>query len=133
MLVEPNGKFIERVEHSAHFLNCPKHMLNHTLDSIYRQFNYDKNEAIKQIKSYLKSYSIEKPLEQAKAFVEWRSSITMQEFNKINVNSYIDNTPKHIDAMLKHQCDWIDAHTTYYPFSGVVKNIPNYPYRYKTL
>ena len=133
MLVEANQKYIERVEGSPHFLNCPKHMLNHTLDCIYRQFHENKKEAIEQIKSYLKSYGIEKPLEQAKTFVEWRSSISIQEFDKENANSYIDNTPKHIDSMLKHQCDWIESHTTYYPFTGIRKNQPSYPYKYKTL
>jgi hypothetical protein len=133
MLVEANRKYIERVEGSAHFLNCPKHMLNHTLDSIYLQFHKDEKEAIQQIKSYLKSYGIEKPEQQAKQFVEWRKTITTREFMKLNTNPYVDNTPKHITDMLNHQCEWIESHTTYYPFTTIRKNQPSYPYKYKTL
>ncbi|MCK9544640.1 MAG: hypothetical protein M0R03_21680 [Novosphingobium sp.] len=133
MLIEPNEKYIERVEGSAHFLNCPKHMLNHTLDCIYLQFHENKKEAIEQIKSYLKSYSIPKPEQQAKEFVEWRSSISMKEFMNLNTNPYVDNTPKHITDMLNHQCEYIESHTTYYPFTGIRKNQPSYPYKYKTL
>ena len=133
MLVETNRNYVERVEGSKHFLNCPKHILNHTLDCFYRQFHDNKAKAIEVIHSYLKDYNIESPKQKAIQFVEWRSSITIQEFNNINVNSYVDNSPKHINDMLNHQCNWIETNTTYFPFTGIKNKQPSYPYKFRTL
>lgn len=134
-LIEPTEKYINRIEHSWHYLNCPKHMLNHDLDCQFRQamgYN-DKQMAIKFITDYLKFYNVPKPLETAIKFVEWRMSISITEFNKININSYVDNTPPHINAKHKIICDWTEANTTYYPalYGGGVNNVPTYPMQFK--
>ena len=130
MLVEANFKYINKVENSANYLNCPKHILNHALDCMYRQgIVISKERAIQYVYEYLKEYDIPEPKTTAIKFVEWRDSISMQEFNLINVNPYIDKTPPHIEAKHKIICDWVDKNTTYYPaiYGGGIKNIPTHP------
>lgn len=133
-LIEPTAKYIDRVENSWNYLNSPKHMLNHDLDCVYRQFIVDDKEtAIKNVADYLRYYGMKNPIETATKFVNWRDGIKLAEFDSINVNPYIDKTPAHIDAKHKRICDWIDEHTTYYSpiYGGGVKEIPSYPMKYR--
>jgi len=135
-LIEPTEKYIDRIENSWHYLNCPKHMLNHDLDCLYRQaMGFDNNKilAIKYISDYLNTYNVPKPLETATKFVNWRMSISLKDFIVLNVNNYVNNTPQHIDIKHKHICDWVESHTTYYPalYGGGVNYVPTYPMKYK--
>ena len=82
MLIVANQKYVERVENSKHFLNCPTHMLNNTLDCFYRQFHNNLNRAESTIYEYLKSYGYSNPKKKARDFVVWRDSITLKEFNR---------------------------------------------------
>jgi len=86
-LVEPSSKYVDRILNSWHYLNCPKHMLNHDLDCVYRQgIVHDKETAIKFVTDYLRYYDIKNPIQTATEFVNWRDSITLKEFDTINVN-----------------------------------------------
>lgn len=108
-------------------------MFNHDLDGMFRQgIVQSKETAIKFIVDYLKLYGINNPMETATKFVDWRNSINIVEFNKINVNSYIDKTPAHIDKKHKMINEWIEAHTTYYSpiYGGGVKSVPTYPMKF---
>lgn len=129
-LIEPTTKYINKIENSWHYLNCPKHMLNHDLDCQFRQaMGYDdKQMAVKFITDYLKSYNVPNSLNTAIRFVTWRMSIKLKEFNDININPYVDETPKHIEAKHKHICEWTEANTTYYHgmFGGGVNTVPTY-------
>jgi hypothetical protein len=133
MLIKPSAKYINRIENSWHYLNCPKHMLNYDLDCLYRQAKgLENGKEVDYISDYLKHYDISEPRKKAEEFVKFRSSISLQEFNKINVNSYIEKTPAHIDAKHKSICEWTDRYTTYYPaiYGGGIKSVPSYPFRY---
>ena len=133
MLIEPSEKYIEKTENSRNFLNCPKHMLNHDLDCLYRQAKGLQNgKEIDYISDHLKHYGISEPRKKAEEFVKFRSSISLREFNKINVNPYIEKTPAHIEAKHKYICNWTDKNTTYYPaiYGGGIKSVPSYPFRY---
>ena len=137
-LVEPNQNYIKRIENSWNLLNCPKHMLNHDLDCIYRQFvtTHTKDFVIQTIANHLKHYGITEPVPKATEFVEWRHQLTTPEFNKININSYIVNgTPIHIDKKNDSISAWIESHTTYYPaiYGGGVNYVPTYPFLYSHL
>ena len=126
MLIEPNKKYINYIENSKHYLNDPKYMLNHDLDCLYRQgIVFSKEKAIEYVENYLKFYQINS---NATKWVEWRDSIDIVKFNKLNKNTYIDKMPKHIYKKHKHICDWTDRNTTYkygYP------NVPSYPHKNK--
>lgn len=131
-LVEPTAKYIDRIENSAHYLNCPKHMLNYELDCLYRQHISEKPEKmLANICEFLKSYDFDKPMKLAISFYTWRKNISMGEFDKLNVNPYVNNIPKHIEKKHKLICDWIDAHTKYYPYGGYIKEVKSYPFKYK--
>lgn len=131
-LIEPSDKYVTRIEGSKHFLNHPKHMLNHDCDCLYRAgIVISPDTAIKYVADYLRSYDIENPMKQATEFVRWRETLTMAQFSEINVNPYVENTPPHLLTRLKHQVAWQEAHTEYYPWTDVIKSIPSYPYRYR--
>jgi hypothetical protein len=70
MLVQANDKYTKRVEGSKHFLNCPTHMLNHTLDCFYRQYHDNKEKAVEVIANYLKSHGYKRVKTLAKEFVK---------------------------------------------------------------
>jgi hypothetical protein len=124
-LIEPSEKYIQYIENSWHYLNCPKHMLNHNLDSLYRQgIVIDRQTTIDLITHYLIKYDIKKPLNTAINFVNWRTSISINEFKKININSYVDNTPKHIEAKHRLICEWTEKNTKY--SNGIVIYVPSY-------
>jgi len=128
-LIEPTETFVNRVLESKHFLNCPKHLFNYHLDCMFRQGmgGKGKEEALENVLFYLNKYGVASAKIKAKTFVEWRSSITVQKFDEINVNDYVDNPPAYITKMLNQQQTWTKAHTEYYPFTGIVKFIPSYP------
>lgn len=130
-LVTPSDKYIERIENSKHMLNCPKHMLNHDLDCLYRQSIKNGIDAsIKLVENYLKLYLIDEPITTARNFVVWRDGIKLHEFNAVNVNSYVDKLPLHIIKKDRMICKWIEEHTEYYP-NGRVRYRRSYPYKYK--
>ena len=131
-LILPSEEFIDYVEHSAQFLNCPKAILNDNLDSMFRQFYTDENAAYDAILSYLKKYKIQSPAKQALDFVVWRKSISMNDFRTINVNSYIDNLPERMERKNDEVNAYIEKGTTYYHGaygSGGVSTVPSYPDR----
>lgn len=111
MLLESNAVYDDVVLHSKCLLNCPKSILNDVADAIYRQFHDNKNEAIKSIGLLLRKFKFSNPVKLATNFVEWRSNISMKEFNQINVNSYIDNCPKQVLDMAEYIDNFIKAHT----------------------
>lgn len=131
-LINPSDKYVTRIEGSKHFLNHPKHMLNHDCDCLYRQgIVISPDTAIKYVADYLNLYHIESPIKQATEFVRWRQTLTMVQFVEINVNAYIENTPQALLIKLDHQIAWQKAHTEYYPWTDVSKGEPSYPYRYQ--
>lgn len=129
-LIEPTEKYIFRIENSWHYLNCPKHMLNHNLNSMYLAgINKNKEYAIELVLFYLRDRNYKSTSRKtAVMFVEWRSTITLEEFNLININSYNNKLPDHIIALNNKVNDWIKKNTTYYPFTDIIKNNPSYPF-----
>lgn len=132
-LVNPTYKFIDYILNSWQYLNDPKHMFNYHLDCMYRQGIVEsKQTAIEFVELYLQKYNVQQPHKTAVEFIEWRDSISLQEFNKINVNSYLNNLPPHVVALNKKVNDWTEAHTEYYPpiYGGGVKSVGSYPFKY---
>lgn len=126
-LVTPTVKFIDYILNSWHYLNDPKCELNYHLDCMYRQGIVEgKQKAIENVEFYLQKYEIQQPHKTAVEFVEWRLSIGLQEFEKINVNSYLNNLPPHVVALDKRVNDWMKDHTTFYPY----KVVKGYPFKY---
>lgn len=133
-LINPSEKYINYILNSWHYLNDPKHMLNYDLDCMYRQGIVEgKNKAIEFVEWYLNHYSIPSPHTTAVNFVEWRNSITLKQFDEINVNSYIDKLPPHVLFIDKKVNDWTEAHTEYYPaiYGGGVKSVGSYPFKFR--
>jgi hypothetical protein len=130
MLVETTFEFDMAVLNSAHYLNSPKAILNDYLDCMYRQFHNDLGTATKVIADFLKKYKIEKPIEKANDFVNWRKSISMAEFRKLNVNSYIDKTPSQVEHKHKSVNNWIERNTIEKWQWGnlVYRHTPSYPF-----
>lgn len=130
MLVETNYSFSEYVLRSADYLNCPKFILNGFLDCIYRQFYDDTNKAEKSITELLRKYNFSEPHKKAAQFVNWRKSIKMEQFNKLNVNSFIDNVPLYV--LRKHDSvnEWFKNHTkNVYSFGQIVyRSVQSYPF-----
>jgi len=110
-LLEPTTKFVEYVFLSSHYLNCPKHILNHTLDCIYRQFHDNHELAIKHITDILKKYEFSQPKTMAEIFVKERNQIKYSDFIKLNVNNYINITPEHIKKRDNFLNDWYKRNT----------------------
>jgi hypothetical protein len=132
-LVNPTGKFIDYILNSWHYLNDPKHMLNYHLDCMYRQGIVEgKQKAIEFVEWYCKNYNVPEPHKTAVEFVEWRYSITLKQFDEINVNTFIDNFPPHVLSIDKKVNDWTEAHTEYYPaiYGGGVKSVGSYPFKF---
>jgi hypothetical protein len=130
MLLEPTQSFSSKVLASKDYLNCPKFILNHRLDCFYRQFYDNPQKAIEVISKELVKYNFTNPIKSAREFVEWREGIKTAEFNRLNVNSYIEETPAFVDARHKHLSDWIERHTKEVWRYGMLldKHVPSYPY-----
>lgn len=130
-LIEPTPKFVEYVYLSSHYLNCPKHILNHTLDCFYRQFYDNHDKAVNAIADTLKKYQFTKPIETAKQFVFERSQTKMAEFDELNVNAYIDKTPDHIQKRNEYLNRWYMANTKQEWRHGylISEHTPTYPYK----
>ena len=134
MLVQATEKFTDFIFNSAHYLNSPTSILNDNLDSMYRQAKGLENDlAVEWIASYLKKYNVVKPLETAYLFVQFRESITIQEFNKLNVNSYLEKMPEHIKKRNSYLNHWFEVHTHYYSAcfgsGNNISHIDSYPFR----
>ena len=139
MLIKSNIIFDQAVLKSADYLNDPTFILNELLDSMYRQFHNQLDEAIKNITNILKKHGYEKPGTRAKEFVEWRKTISYPQFHKLNVNSYIDgttaafsqNTPEAVKAQDIIVNNWVKANTTERWRYGylIEQNIPSYPHK----
>lgn len=128
MLLEPTEKYVNFIENSKHFLNCPKHMFNHDIDCLYRQgIAFSEDKAIEFVTNHLLYYGFKKPRQTAVKWVKWRDNITTQEFNKINVNSYIDYLPPHTKQRADYIDQWTEAHTKY--LYGNPVHVPSFPYQ----
>ena len=108
-LLEPTQKYINYIEHSKHYLNCPKCMFNSDLDSMYRQGCMNET-SVDKVAWLLKYYNYPNPTKTATEFVEQRNKISLKEFDTLNVNSYIQRTPEHIVVQHKQISHWFATH-----------------------
>ena len=130
MLLEAPLPYINYIESSAHFLNCPTHMFNHDLHAIYRQFYYNGVLAITyQLATllYTWGYSKSEAYKTADELYEFYSNISTQEFNKLNKNWEV--IPERMEIKNREVTNYIERGTTYYPFTGIKKHVPNYPFK----
>jgi len=129
MLLNPTEKYINYIENSKHYLNCPKYMFNYDLDCMYRQGVGD-GKAVENVEFYLKKYDYPSPNETAKEFVDFRNSISLKDFDNLNINPYIKETPLHIINFSNRINKWVEARKEYYPFTDILKSFPDYPFKY---
>jgi len=129
-LLNPTEKFIDYVYYSRNYLNCPKFIFNSWIDDFYRHA-YIEGKSLQAVYDFLKQCNYPSPLKAAEKFVDERSKITFQEFNKLNVNSYIDKLPPHIEARHYIINKWYEQNTKEVWRYGILisKTQPSYPYR----
>lgn len=130
MILEAPLGYINYIESSAHFLNCPTHMFNHDLHAVYRQFYYNgvlKNTHQLATMLYTWGYSKKEAWKKADDLYSFYSSISTQDFNKLNKNW--DVIPERMEEKNKQVCQYIERGTTYYPMSGIKKHVPSYPFK----
>ena len=104
MLIEPSQKYTDYIYYSSHYLNCPKHMLNYQLRSIIQLCYGHYDMAEKRIFEAKRYYKLLIP--SVKKLIEYHWSTKESEFNKLNINSYIDNPPKHIIIRNQFITNW---------------------------
>ena len=133
--IEPSDKYVDYIFNSEHYLNSPKFMLNYQLECLYRQARgLENNKEIEFVADFLKRFQISKPVENAKKFVEFRSSISIQEFEVLNENSYFNNLPADIEKRHEYINNWYKSHTKYFSpiYTGgkmIVKSVDDFPYK----
>lgn len=129
MLIEPTEKFTLSVLRSADYLNCPKFILNSILDSLFR-LSINKQQREENIYNFLKKYDFKNPRQLTNEFIFFRESVNIKEFEKINVNSFIDKMPPHIKEVHKKICNWYEINTKREYRHGYLirEKIPSYPH-----
>jgi len=129
-LLNPTAKYIDYVFHSEMYLNCPKCRFNEALDSMYRHGCMEGKE-VENVEWFLRLCKYPDARKAAIKFVAEREKITLKEFDEMNVNSYIDNLPKHIELHHKRINAWIEANTKEVWWCGslVSRSQPSYPFR----
>ena len=103
-LLEPSEKYIYHIENSHHFLNCPKHRLNENIRRLIKHNWNDTVTAKAVVKAALSHYNISCNNLDKLIFDHIHTSEA--DFNKLNVNTYIDNLPPHIYNLSKRIDDW---------------------------
>ena len=132
MILKAPQTFINYVEKSAHFLNCPNQIFNEDLNATYRQFVLLKTEkeVIIHIANvlYTFGYTKKKAYENAKELYHFYYYTTMKIFNRLNVSSFINGVPKRlldkskeIDRIIESRKSWywngVQASQGYYNFT----------------
>ena len=131
MILKPTLKFINYIEQSIHYLNCPTHMFNESLHSLYRQGVHN-NTSVKNIIVMLEMYNYPKPNITAYWLVNQYKTISIKDFNKLNVNAYtylkISELPEHIQRFDKRLTTYFEENKEYY-WNGVYKGTKSYPFK----
>ena len=130
MLIKANYKFIKHIFNSWHYLNCPTHMLNNDLHTMYRQGLFN-GKSLSNIEFYLRLYGLPKPALTALALYEFYQTISTPDFNKLNVNSYVDNTPAYVDK-LHVEINAFFENTREYYWNGIYKGCGTYVFKNKS-
>lgn len=130
MIIKAKQSFIQYVEKSADFLNCPTFIFNDHLNGVYRQFimTDGKNETIRRLaqKLYTFDYSKKEAWQLAEELFNYYENTPHQEFVKLNKNW--DVIPERMEQRNKEISDYIERGTQYYP-NGIVEFIPSYPFK----
>ena len=106
-LLQPSEKYINFIENSHHYLNCPKHKLNEDIRTQIR-FNWTDKEAAKSVvKAALKYYDIK--CNDLDKLIFDHIHTSEADFMKLNVNAYIDKMPAYIYNLSKRIDDWYKA------------------------
>ena len=130
MILEAPLSYINYIESTAHFLNCPTHMFNHDLHTTYRQFIYDgvlTNTHQLAIMLYTWGYTKKNAWKTAHDLYLFYLNISTQDFNKLNKNW--DVIPERMEQKNREVSQYIERGTTYYPMSGIKSYTPSYPFK----
>lgn len=123
MLIQPSSKYNDKIYLSHHYLNCPKYMFNYQIRCI---INHTSDDLVKRVvQDIFKYYKI--PLKLVDDCVEYHKKTSQKEFDEINVNSYIDNTPEHIIKRSEYIDNWTKKNT-YYEYG--LPMVPSFPFKY---
>ena len=125
MLLEPTEKYSKYIFNSKHYLNCPKHMFNFNVNSLVR--GYDREIAISNLRWFFGKYGY--PLKDVESIVDYHMNIKVWNFDKINVNSYIDNPPKWTESKSKSIEEWVRNNTEPATYWNRYPNTPSYPFQ----
>ncbi len=126
MLLEPTNKYIDHNFRSKHYLNCPKHMFNSNVNDLVRGYTTEKATA--NLRDMFTYYGY--PLKNLAEIVEYHQNIHVQEFNKLNVNPYIDKTPPHIEARSRYIDGWVKCNTQPATYRNPYPTTPSFPFLY---
>jgi len=127
-LLEPSEKYIDFVENSHHYLNCPKHKLNEDIRTQIRHNWNDTDAAKAVVKAALKYYNIKCNNLDKLIFDHIHTSEA--DFMKLNVNTYIDKLPPHIYNLSKCIDDWYKAHNKPFVSGQPLPKQYSYPHKY---
>ena len=129
MLLEPTQKYINYIQASAHYLNSPKHMFNHEINSLVRGYSPAMAESNLRVLFHLAGYKITN--DKLGQLIKFHQSTHVQKFSKINVNVLTPAEQSVADRMNEKVNAYIENGTEYYPamFGGGVKSVPSYPFR----
>jgi hypothetical protein len=128
MILEAPQSYVNYIESSAHFLNCPTHMFNDDLHGVYRQFYTDPTFYIKeQLTIVLHTFGYTKTKARAVAnnLYQFYKGIGTQEFNKLNKNW--DVIPERMEAKNRQVTAFIENGTTWK--YGMKWSVPTYPFK----
>jgi hypothetical protein len=92
LLLNPPQKYINYVENSLHYMNCPKHMYNEDLHTVGRLQGFE------PLVNFLKWAGCTTPIKTANYVLENIVKIKYPEFAKLNTNSYINKDIKDLNA-----------------------------------
>lgn len=128
MILSPSEKYINYIENSRHYLNCPKHMFNHQIHSIIRLCHGHLDIARQRVRDAFTYYNM--PLKDIDKLIEWHWNISEEEFNKLNPNPYIDKLPQHIIERDNRINAWIKTNTEPATIWGNYEIVPSYPFKH---
>ena len=128
MIFNPTDKYINYIENSKHYLNCPKHMFNDQLHSMIRLCKGHLDIARERVRDAFKHYGM--PLKDIDKVIEWHWNISQAELNKLNPNPYLDKLPQHIIDKDNEIHAWVKRNTEPATIWRAYEIVPSYPFKY---
>ena len=101
-------------------------MFNYQIRSMLRLCHGHLDIARERLRDTFKFYGY--PTKDIDAIIEYHWNTTEAEFNQINVNKYLENTPEHVKKISERIDRWVTANTEPATYWNPFPNIPSYPF-----